>query len=210
MGWRTQKGGRCEKCWLRLESCVCAELPKIQNLLKVFVLLHPKEQWRTSNTGRLANLCLYNSEVELRTLENLPDYQPRPYTQSEKVYVLFPTLDAEVLSPQLGAKMIQENATLLIPDGSWRQAGKMVAHIPALKNSPAVKLPPLKFRSQYLLRRASDPTRISTIEAIAHSLAILENPEYLPLLLAAQSMVVTRTLKARGSYDRILKEMTDN
>ena len=196
---------------MRQELCVCAELPNINTQLKICVLVHPKEVLRPTNTGRLAHLCLTNSEYIERTHGDLSSYQPDPFLRGDNVWTLFPSEDAlEITDPRVQVEMSKGPATLIVPDASWKQASKMVNHIPSLRHSRKLKLPPSSFVSQYFLRRIDDLSRLSTLESIALALGFLEGEHIRDALLRAQGLMVIRTLKARGSFARIVNEMTES
>lgn len=209
MGWRTRRDNRCAICQMRLDLCVCQELPVLTSKLKVSILVHPKEFVRTTNTGRLAHLCLKNSEYVQQNWWDVAEYVPEPLKRCETVWTFFPSLDATPLDhPELLEQVRGESITLLVPDGSWRQASKMVSRIAALKSTRKVCLPKSYFKSQYFLRRTDDESRFSTLEAIALALGFLGDQPSQNALIAAQELMVTRTLKARGSFGRIVNEMT--
>ena len=44
---------RCERCQLPPRWCVCAGLGPVESALGVDVLMHHREQWRPSSTGKL-------------------------------------------------------------------------------------------------------------------------------------------------------------
>jgi DTW domain-containing protein len=62
---------------------------------------------------------------------------------------------------------------LIIPDGNWHQARRVRKREELFKAVPAVKLPP-GITTQYKLRKAPQPEWVSTFEAAAHALGILE------------------------------------
>ena len=84
------------------------------------------------------------------------------------------------------------------PDGTWRQAGSTRTRVAGLAQIPCAALPP-GAASQYQLRHSDVPGRISTMEAIARSLGILEDdPAVQRSLESALAMMVDRTLFLRG------------
>ena len=194
---------------MRQELCDCAELPRLKTQLKICVLVHPKEVLRPTNTGRLAHLCLENSEYIERTHGDLSSYEPDPFKRAENVWTLFPSEDSlAITDSQVQSELSRGPSTLIVPDASWKQASKMVNHIPSLHHSRKLKLPPSSFVSQYFLRRIDDLSRLSTLESIALALGFLEGEHVRDALLRAQGLMVIRTLKARGSFGRIVNEMT--
>jgi DTW domain-containing protein YfiP len=87
--------------------------------------------------------------------------------------------------------------TLVVPDGTWRQAQRARRRVPGLAELPCAALPPA-LPSAYRLRTAPHPGRLATIEAIAEALGILEGPAPRAALLAIFQVMVERMLRAKG------------
>jgi DTW domain-containing protein YfiP len=182
---------------LHLELCVCAALPRLETRTRVVVVMHRREQFRTTNTARLALACLPNSRLVL--------YDPR-VPKSEAVcslpeptpVLLFPAAGAVPLDRWLEAHPLPQ--TLVVPDGAWNQASRMRRRLPALADLPCVSLPAGR-PSAYRLRTADRRTRVSTLEAIARALALLESPEIGAALERVLAMMVDRMLWLRGDLD---------
>ena len=86
--------------------------------------------------------------------------------------LLFPHAEARPLEDWRGAA---RPITLVVPDGTWRQAKKARRRVAGLSDLPCVSLPAAG-PSAYRLRHAARPNRLATIEAIARALQILEGP----------------------------------
>src|ERR1043165_1680008 len=54
---------RCPRCLLQQRVCLCSEVPTIATRTRVVIVRHHLERFRSSNSGRLANLALTNSEI---------------------------------------------------------------------------------------------------------------------------------------------------
>ena len=67
--------------------------------------------------------------------------------------------------------------TLVVPDGTWSQAVRARRRIPGLADIPCAALPP-GLVSTYRLRHDPRAGRVSTLEAIAHALGVLEGPAH--------------------------------
>ncbi len=87
---------------------------------------------------------------------------------------------------------------LIVPDGTWRQASKVKNRVSGLLDVTSVSLPPGP-RSSYRLRTESHPERVSTIEAIARALGVLEGAHVQIALEAIFRLMVERTLQSRDS-----------
>jgi DTW domain-containing protein YfiP len=79
--------------------------------------------------------------------------------------VLFPGHGAKPLTPELVAALPSPPA-LVVPDGIWRQAGRMVKRLPLLAAAAKVALPARAF-ARSALRRNRPGHRMSTYEAVA-------------------------------------------
>lgn len=168
-------------------------------LSRVIVLMHHKEAIRSSNSGKLAALALRGAEVRLRGergarlsgagLLDDPAYPPR---------VLYPQEDAPPLRSEDGP------CTLLVPDGNWRQARKLMMREPDFAAAPVRRLPSVieATPSIYTLRSHPNPDFISTAEAIILALRVLGEAEGAARLEHTLRMFVDRTLWARGRIAR--------
>jgi DTW domain-containing protein YfiP len=105
--------------------------------------------------------------------------------------LLFPSEGARELSKADGP------LTLVVPDGTWRQARKMRTRTKGLAGLPCVTLPPGP-TTTYQLRAERREHGLSTLEAIARAFGILEGPAIEDALLAIQRVMVDRTLWLRG------------
>ena len=193
---------RCVHCRIHTDLCFCGEIHPISTRTRVLLVLHRLEDRKSTNTGRLATKCLLNSEVLLRGQLSGLDEEPRidPATQP---LVLFPQEGAIPLTEYQGSK---RPITLVVPDGNWRQASKVRARIPALANVPVVSLPPGP-PSIYRLRKEVTEGALSTMEAIARALGILEGPDAQEALERVFRILVERTLWSRGTI--VESEMAD-
>jgi DTW domain-containing protein len=177
--------------------CVCALVPTIETTTRVIVLMHHREVKMPTNTGRLAHRCLVNSALVLRGVEGAP-VDPEALTVREgTALLLHPTDDAIELDEGFVAR-VPPPYTLIVPDGSWRQASKMGQREASLRGVQRVKLSS-GAATRYQLRRETKAHGLATIEAIARALGVLESPDVEAALIAIFDEVVERTLRARGT-----------
>lgn len=196
---RANLAHRCPRCLLHLGLCLCEELPRLQTRTRLSLLIHRSEDRKPTNTGRLAAMSLSNSEVLVRG-DRAAGEPPLSWPVGSTPLLLFPSDDAaplDELAPSLGA------VTLIVPDGTWRQAFKVQHRVPALATVARVKLPAGP-GTEYRLRAQSRPAGVSTIEAIARALGVLDGPDVEAGLLRVFRMMVDRTLWARGALSREL------
>ncbi|WP_460125100.1 tRNA-uridine aminocarboxypropyltransferase [Pseudomonas sp. H3_G09] len=175
---------QCPRCLRPQTHCLCPLIPHLDSRTRVLVLQHPGEVSHALNTARLAALGLTNAELivgevfeDLPTLLNRPGYQAR---------LLFPAEDAQPL--QVYAANDQP-MLLVVPDGTWRKARKMLHLNPLLAALPRVTLAEGGV-SRYRLRKAPAPGALSTIEAIVQALETLEAPTtFAPLLKPFEALI---------------------
>ena len=176
--------------------CICDLIPRVETRTRLVLLIHRSEDRKPTNTGRLAAECLPNSEVVVRGHQSQPSTIPRSSAGSTPV----------LLFPFEGARDLRDFArtagplTLIVPDGTWRQASKVRNRVPGVRDIPCVTLPP-DVPSTYRLRSEAHETGLATIEAIARAMGILEGPHVREALERVFHAMVERTLWARGEVD---------
>jgi DTW domain-containing protein YfiP len=176
--------------------CLCASIPTLATETRVVVLMHHREVKMPTNTGRLAHRCLANSRLILRGVKGAPAELDAASLGEATLLLLQPTDDADVLDAGFTAR-VPPPYTLIVPDGSWRQASKMGQREEALRGVRRVKLP-AGAPSRYQLRKETKAGGLATIEAIARALGVLESPEVERALDAVFERMVDRTLRSRG------------
>ncbi|MGC3931660.1 DTW domain-containing protein [Pseudomonas fluorescens] len=175
---------QCPRCLRPQTHCLCPLIPHIDSRTRVLVLQHPSEVSHALNTARLAALGLSNAELIVgEVFEDLPKLLNRPGYQAR---LLFPAEDAQPL--QVYAPNDQP-MLLVVPDGTWRKARKMLHLNPLLAALPRVTLTEGGV-SRYRLRKAPGPGALSTIEAIVQALETLEAPTtFAPLLKPFEALI---------------------
>jgi len=88
---------------------------------------------------------------------------------------------------------------LIVPDGNWHQARKVHQREPLLKTIPTVKLRP-GIMGEYELRKAPQPSYVSTFEAVAHALAVLESEKVRDELMTFFRIFVKSVLHSRKDF----------
>jgi DTW domain-containing protein len=173
--------------------CVCALIPRVVTRTRLVLVIHRIEARKPSNTGRLAAECLPNSEVWVRGHAEAPSAPLDVDAASDAVF-LFPHEGARSLVEFAGSR---RPITLIVPDGTWRQASKVRQRVPGLRDIPCVSLPP-DAPSIYRLRAEAHDHGLATIEAIARAMGILEGVHVRRALEHVFRAMVERTLWARG------------
>jgi DTW domain-containing protein YfiP len=179
--------GRCTRCCWR--DCLCSAIPRLETRTRIIIVRHRAETFRSSNTGRLAHLALVNSE--------LVDY-------GGVGAMAMPSLaDAWLVFPEgepARARPVAPPAQLVVLDATWSQARRMFRKLDALRGLPILRLP-VAAPSAARLRAAPAPGRVSTIEAVAMALRLVEGD-----VAAAQldGLFQTAVARARASGRRTL------
>jgi DTW domain-containing protein len=174
---------RCETCLYR--RCLCAEVPRVATRTHVVIVRHRAERHRSSNTGRLAHAALPNS--------TLVDYeQPLQLPALAGAWLLFPE------GPVAHTAPVPPPQQLIVLDATWSQARRMYRKLGALRGLPILRLPETAM-PQARLRESPAPGRVSTIEAIARALRLVEGDEVaVPLEVLFQLAVARAAATGRN------------
>src|SRR6185295_9268722 len=176
----------CARCRRPRATCYCQDLHPVPTRTHVVFLQHPRERRVAIGTARLAHLALANSELHVGV-----DFQ-----SSDRVRALAAERSGDValLFPSEGAtdapRLSRPPSTLVVIDGTWPQAKKLLKLNPALLQLPRVGLRPRR-PSNYRIRREPAEHCLSTVEAVAEVLSHMEGDEarFTPMLRAFDRMV---------------------
>lgn len=184
----------CPRCCRPLDHCLCALIPALSTRTRVLILQHPSEARHALNTARLAALGLCNAELHVgEVFEDLPQLLAQP---GYRAHLLFPGDEAEVVQPCV-AQGEAPAMLLVVPDGTWRKARKLLHCNPLLASLPRVSLAAGQL-SRYRLRKAPQPGALSTIEAVVAALNVLEAPSSFEALLAPFEALIEGQIAAMG------------
>jgi DTW domain-containing protein YfiP len=162
----------------------------------LLLIVHVHERGRTSNTARLLTLAVRNATLVGHGGLPVPPDPAIHLPTSVTPVVLFPGRGARPLTPDLIAALPMPPA-LIVPDGNWKQASRMVKRLPLLAAGTKVSLPNRTLMGP-ALRRNHPGHRMSTYEAVVQALAILEGKAITESLLAFYRRAVDRMLFVRG------------
>lgn len=187
----------CPRCQRPRSVCYCAHLAELPTRTRVVFLQHPREESLGIGTARMASLCLPGSEL----------YVGLRWSGSSALasILLDPERPPALLFPGPSALDVSDSPppgpiTLVVVDGTWSQAKKIVKETPELAALPRYTfVPPTP--SRYRIRREPQEDFLSTIESLAHVLGVLEgDPERFRALHAPfQAMVETQLAFAKNS-----------
>jgi DTW domain-containing protein len=184
----------------------------LETRTRVILLQHPRERHVPIGTARLAHLCLSGSELHVgvnfdddRQVQAALAGDPadaRAGTPQRLVYLLFPGRRAIDLAEARLAGPI----TLVVVDGTWWQARKLLKRNAVLAALPQIRFTP-PTPSNYRIRREPADHCVATVEALAQVLGALEDaPErFAALLRPFEAMIDTQihyATNVRGARQR--------
>lgn len=186
----TQPRALCERCRRPTKVCVCAHLPVLAPAAKIVILQHPRERHVAIGTARMASRCLLGSTVVVGThVDRHPAVVDALADTTRRPVLLWPGPDAADLatSPPEGP------ITMFVVDGTWSLAKKLLVLNPTIAALPRYGLAPAA-PSEYRIRREPRAECLSTIEAIANALGVLErDPEpFRAMLTPFRKMIDTQ------------------
>jgi len=160
--------------------CICSDLPDpaLKTHTRIVVLVHPKEAVRKLGTAPILKLSLV--DVIMLYAEGFPEPEEDPELHARltaggfRPALVCPGADAIELGAAGGAAGGEATDwTLIFIDGRWKQAKAMVNRSKWLQGLPRVVLRPTE-QSGYTFRRQPVEGCLSTLEAVAEALAVLE------------------------------------
>ena len=151
-----KSGPRCPHCQLPSRWCICAGLHAIACPLQVDVLMHHRESWKPTSTGRLVNRTLTGSRLHIwRREHGLTAADVR--LPGRDLWILHPA--GQPMPPNLDTAAIQ----ILLLDGAWRESSAMAQEVGSWGRLTSL---PMSGVSRYWLRAQQEGGRFSTVEAL--------------------------------------------
>jgi DTW domain-containing protein YfiP len=181
----------------------------VRTRTRIVIVRHGRELRKPSGTARVAALAM--PDLELIDYRDEPGEAPPRWLAEERelvrtVPVLPPegvgTRLARLPSPHLlfptGSPLdpTRPPSTLIVLDGTWRQARAMFQRIPGLAALPAVRLAGVARVTERLRRPVREGER-STLEAIAEAIEILEGAGLAAPLHALHARFVGAAIRSR-------------
>jgi hypothetical protein len=191
---------RCEGCQFPTRWCICAGFSAVTCPLAIDVLVHSRESFRPTSTGRLINRVIQASRGHIYRYD-IPLNRAAIVRSDRELWVLHP------LGEPMPAGIAPEQVQVLLLDGSWREAARMRADTKSWGR--AVRLP-MTGESRYRLRGQQGAGLFSTIEALLFLLeAFGLQDEYTQLRLQFE-LHVYAGLRARGDKAAAEKFLADS
>lgn len=193
---------RCGGCQLPDSHCICRFRPRLRgcscgdiaarasnegpvctacgSIAEFWLLMHPDEQYKPTNTGRLIRDCLPTTRVfTWHRKEPPPGFLELCQDPAYAPVIVFPAppdryedrlIEALPQKLEQGQHDTPLKTAFILLDGTWQQAGKMFRLTRYLESLPVLSLSPT-FASRYRLRRAVHPGQLCTAEVAAELLA---------------------------------------
>ena len=186
----------CLRCRRPAAACFCGQLVREPTTTRVVLLQHPREARVAVGTARMAHLSLPNSELHEGVCF---DHHPRveALVREPGTFLLFPGDDSRDPATVAPGDVRQ----LVVIDGTWPQARKVLKLNPLLQQLPRLGLVPRR-PGNYRIRREPTADSLATIEAVVEVLGVLEqDQDRFDRLLRAFTWMVDRQLEAAAQRE---------
>jgi DTW domain-containing protein YfiP len=167
----------------------------IASRTRVVLLQHPREARLAICSAWLTRVALENAELH-RGVRFDAHPRVRDLAAAPGTALLFPGEG----STQVESAAAAPPAVLVVIDGTWLQAEKMLERNPALAALPRLSISPGRPSGYRELRREPAPGHLPTIEAVALALGALERDpaRFAPMVEAFRRMVELQLDCSRG------------
>ncbi|QYK01212.1 tRNA-uridine aminocarboxypropyltransferase [Shewanella psychrotolerans] len=182
----------CPHCQYPINACLCASIRPLSTSVELIVLQDPSEVKHAKNSVKLMKAVMKDLRVVVgETTEDFMSLRAYLDEQTKPIFVLYPS----EVSLSVGELSPPKEAILLLLDGTWRKAFKLLKLNPWLNQYPAVHLD-LDSPSHYTIRKAKRSDSLSTLEAAAMAISIIEPSCDVSPLTDALSALVDQRLMA--------------
>lgn len=185
--------GRCPRCAFPLEACLCAEIPRLATPWRFVIVRHASEIHRMTNSGRWAALALEGAVIDDYARDGAPADEGalRTLFGEGPAALLYPSPHGAT-TPPAGLR------TVVVPDATWSQARHMVQRLVPMRSLPRLTLPAPPAVAR--MRQPPLPGGMSTLEAVAATLALLGDEAGAASLRRLHEVAVERTLRLKGMW----------
>ena len=200
---------RCSSCYLPPDVCICACTPTIHTPVQFWLLIHPDECRKPTNTARLIGASIphtrffawYRTTPPAELIALLTDRQFTPY-------LLVPQGDVTLFEHLRERPWLPDRVpAFVLLDGTWSQARKMLHRSPYLQGIPRMAIQP-GAPSTYRLRCQRCAQHLSTVEV---AIALLEqfNEVTASSILRAYFCVFAESCMATRHGHRLTKSLPE-
>lgn len=167
---------RCPGCQLPVLNCLCPYRASAESVARVWLITHPLEHHKPTNTGRLICDVLPTTEVftwyrtapDARLLALLDDPLLAPF-------VIFPDDQPDYAERVVSMEAVSEvkaggrTPVFILLDGTWRQARRIFRKSAYLDRLPVLPLATTRL-TRYSLRKPASQAHLCTAEVAAELL----------------------------------------
>lgn len=155
----------CYSCFRPQSHCVCGLVEPFTAHCNILILQHPHERKKYYSTAKIVVNGMRNAKL-LRGIE----FDPAAIESclgGKRAYLLYPRPGA---IPCEEVELTSDD-TVIVVDGTWAEAGKIVFCNPKLKELPCLTFrSPL--RSTYRIRKQPREHYLSTVESVSYLLKL--------------------------------------
>ena len=169
---------RCPDCQMGDFACMCAWRPQAEAGVDFVLLMHRKELFKPTNTGRLIVDVFPGTRAFLWNRLDAPEELKKILKDPARdCFVVFPADGTENCAREVVREVPKstKKTTLILLDGTWKQCSRMIGLSRWLDGVPCLSLPESLVRS-YAVRDSGRDHRFSTAEAAISCLLLAEEP----------------------------------
>jgi DTW domain-containing protein YfiP len=160
----------CIGCGFIEVRCLCQFIKKVRNKTKIIILQHPSEIKHAIGTLQILRKSLDKITVyEGEKFDDNKELIELSQNEKETTALVFPKTEED----HLNTISITQFKNIILIDGSWRKARKILFMNPWLNQLPKISLVDSK-TSQYKIRKSSQKNSLSTLEAVVECLNQIE------------------------------------
>ena len=177
----------CEQCQYPKKTCICPHIRAVNTALNIVIIQHEKEVSHAKNTARLISLCIPTTQIllsnDIHAMQSLAK-ECLPQTSA----LIYPG-DTSMPLERIALTKANQISTLVLIDGSWKQAFGIVKQNPWLAVLPTFHFTSAP-TSNYAIRHTKIKNALSTLEATAYAISCIEDAD------------VTGLYKAQSAFQR--------
>ena len=170
-----------------MKMCFCEDIINQNNKTQLLILQDPEETSHYLNTGIMAKLSFTNIEVILTNKISSPLLEKK-VKKFNTPTLLYPETEGSNSS-----KNIIRTDLLIVLDGTWRKAKRILKLFPFLNDLPRLSITN-HFDKKYTLRKSNSELQYSTLEAITYALNKIENKDFSSCLKILEKQIEKQTL----------------
>ena len=163
----------CPQCRTPLARCFCDLVVATHSEVEVIIWQHPSEAGHAKGTVPLLSRCLKNSQLIIAETLSLREFEQSVGSNCRQLSLLFPRSEADRTTLSDDSDAAASSLRLLVLDGTWRKARKLLYLNPWLHTLPRLELVDTP-TSRYHIRKAENSQQLSTLEAVCAAIAQIE------------------------------------